>query len=108
MTLRGKISTGRDFNYFTKLEISSTTFQDDCDIVIPFTPKYICFLNEESGAGKICEYSCNGWTLHGDLDPQKTSIKMEFYDRVVSKVWFRVAAGSTGPLTIRVEAYGLP
>jgi hypothetical protein len=45
--------------------------------------------------------------VHGELDGATTSLtnKIEMPYRVVSKIWFRVKSGSTGPIKISVQAW---
>jgi hypothetical protein len=103
MVNRGPITNGRDFNFFQKIEVTSAGFTHDCDILIPFLTQGVMFLLEDSG---VVEYSFNGNTLHGDMDSGGASKGMVFDNRTIGKVWFRVASGSVGPITVRVEAWG--
>ena len=101
MTLRGPITKGRDFNFFQKVEISSVTFNDSCDVLVTFPTQGVIFLLEDTG---VIEYSFNGNTVHGDMDSSQASKGMTFDNRKISKVWFRLVSGSA-PITVRVEGW---
>lgn len=107
----GYKTQGRDFNYYTKLAVSATTFGGSSvdgyqpDIIIKFPTYGLIFLNEGSG---VVEYSFNGTTIHGELDSTKASSGLSFDNRVVSLAWFRVKAGSTGPINISIHAWSKP
>lgn len=108
----GKKTQGKDFNFFKKLEVSNTTFGVaadgyESDVSITFSTQGLFLLNEETAADKVVEYSFNGNTVHGELDPTLPSRGLMFDNRVVCPIWFRVKSGSTGPITIRVEAWGI-
>ena len=104
----GYTTNGRDFNFFQKVSVTATTFGGSSvdgyqpDIIITFPTQGVIFLNEGSG---IVEYSFNGNTLHGELDSTKPSVGLAFDNRVVSKVWFRVKSGSSGPIVVSVQAW---
>lgn len=110
----GYINYGRDNNYFQKFTVSNTTFGGQSvdgyqpTGIITFSTQYVLFINETTaGASKIVEYSFNGHTVHGELDCNTGSqtIKIEMPFRVVGKFWFRVKSGSSGPLTVSVQAW---
>lgn len=104
----GKTTIGRDFNFFEKLDVNWSTFGANSvdgyqpDMIITFTTTGITFINEGTG---VVEYSFNGNTIHGELNSAGLSNKMTFDNRVVSKIWFRVKTGSSGPITISVTAW---
>lgn len=106
----GYITNGRDFNFFEKLQVSTTTFGGDSvdgyqpDMVITF-PTYGLILHTEDSGSNIIEYSFNGNTVHGELIPGTGRSTPTFINRQVSLIWFRVKTGSTGPITISVEAW---
>ena len=108
----GKKNFGRDFNFYQKFEVVATDFGSESiggeqpDTVITFPTQGLMFFNEETGAGKVVEYSFNGNHVHGELDPTLIETPLIFNNRVASLIWFRVKAGSTGPITIRVDAWG--
>lgn len=108
----GKKNFGRDFNFYQKFEVvaadfgSESTGGEQPDTIITFPTQSIMFLNEETGAGKIVEYSFNGNHVHGELNPELPSRGLTFDNRVASTIWFRVKSGSSGPITIRVDAWG--
>ncbi len=106
---KAKIVLGRDFNFYDKASVTSTTFQDTCDMVITFSTQSVILTNESStgSSTSVVEYSFNGNNLHGELDSSLPSRQMVFENRVVSKIWFRVKSGSSGPITIRVDAWAI-
>src|SRR5271165_2767202 len=85
---------GRDFNFYQKSTITSTIFLGPTqpDFMITFPTQGVMFLNEDTA--NVVEYSFNGNTLHGELDPTKPSKAITFDNRVVSAIWFRIKAGS--------------
>lgn len=109
-----KINQSTDFNYFQKVDVNWSQFGAPDgytitdgygpDLVIKFVTQSIMFLNEGTG---VVEYSFNGVTVHGELDSANSSKFLTFDSRVVSTIWFRVKSGSTGPIKIRVDAWGL-
>lgn len=108
----GKKTLGKDFNYYQKMDISWSTFGGGSldgqspDMVITFPTQSVMFLNEETGGTQVVEYSFNGNTVHGELDPTLPSKALTFDNRVISLIWFRIKSGSSGPVTIRVDAWG--
>lgn len=106
----GYINNGKDYNFFEKVDVNTSTFGGDSidgyqpDMFITFVTQTIMMLNEGSG---IVEYSFNGNTVHGELDSSKASAALSFDNRIVSKIWFRIKSGSSGPITISVHAWGV-
>jgi hypothetical protein len=105
------LKQGRDSSFFTKVAVNWTSFgggQTDGqspDIIISFTTQGLMFLNLGSGSSNVVEYSFNGSTVHGELNPTNASAGMSFDNRVQSLIWFRLQSGSTGPVTISVQAW---
>ncbi len=102
---------GHDFNYFQKVAVNTSTFGGGSvdgyqpDMVITFSTQGAIFINEGSC---VIEYSFNGTTVHGELDSASSVTKsLTFNNRVISMIWFRVKTGSTGPITVSVQAWGL-
>jgi hypothetical protein len=108
---------GRDFNFYQKVEVNWSQFGASDgyttadgygpDLCITFPTQSVMFLNEETGSTSVVEYSFNGTTVHGELDPSLPSRGLSWDNRVISLIWFRVKAGSTGPVTVRVDAWGI-
>ena len=63
-------------------------------------------LNQGADATKTVEVSLNGYSTHFSLDPSTPSKALSFDNRVISLMWFRLAAGSAGPVTIEIIAWG--
>lgn len=105
----GKIKYGRDFNFYQKIDVTATDFGSNSidgyqpDMIITFPTQTVMFLNENSSG--VIEYSFNGNTVHGELDPTLPTRGMTFDNRVISLIWFRIKSGSSGPIMVRVDAW---
>lgn len=100
---KAPIDYGRDFNFYTKMNVTSAGFATDCDLVITF-PTYTVTFNLETSS--VVQYSFNGTTIHGELNSAQTSKDLKFESRVISKIWFKLVSG-TSPAIVRVEAWGI-
>jgi hypothetical protein len=110
-----KKKTGKSFNFYKLLEVDweqfgapdGYTLQDGYgpDIIIPFSTQSVSFVSLGLDATNTVEYSFNGTDIHGDLTPQTPSAALIFDNRQLSLIWFRLQPGSTGPVTIRIEAW---
>jgi len=118
----GKVTYGYAHNYFNKMAINWTTFgggatdgyQPDMIINLPEPTYTVIFTNLASAlsdgysaGGNVIEYSFDGNTVHGELGSQLYNIRSVFQNRVISCIWFRVQAGSSGPINVSVEAWGV-
>ena len=109
-----KKTQGHDFNFFSKVAVNWTQFGASDgyttadgygpDLVITFSTQTVMFLNEGNG---VVEYSFNGTTVHGELDSTKASAGLTFDNRVICLIWFRIKAGSSGPINVSVHAWGI-
>jgi len=108
-----KISKGRDYNFYQKISVIASDFGTNAidgqqpDVLFTFSAQTIMLLNENTSSTSVVEYSFNGYTVHGELDPTLPSKGLTFDDRSVPCIWFRVKAGSSGPITVRVDAWGI-
>jgi hypothetical protein len=110
-----KTTFGKDYNYYNKVAVNWSQFgapdgYTDADgygpdAIITFTTSTVMFLNEANSG--VVEYSFNGTTVHGELDAGLPSKGMTFDNRVISKIWFRLKNGSTGPINIRIDAWSI-
>ncbi len=115
-------TTGRDYNFFEKKSVSGTVFGSsnsdgysvtdgyNCDSFITFPTAGVIFHTEGSSATtSIIEYSFNGTTVHGELVPATATdagrTTLTFFNRKITAIWFRVKSGSTGPITVSIEAW---
>jgi hypothetical protein len=112
----GSVTLGFDRNFFEKLAVTATTFGGNNDgslyvpgpqpdMIITFNTQCVMMLNLGAGATNVVEYSFNGQVVHGELNPTNASVGMTFDNRIVSKIWFRIQSGSTGPVTVSVQAW---
>lgn len=106
----GYKNQGYDFNFFKKVAVNTATFGGGSvdgyqpDIVITFSTSGVIF-NTEGSSTNTVEYSFNGNTVHGELVPGTNRATLTFLNRTVSMIWFRVKSGSSGPITVSVEAW---
>lgn len=116
----GYISYGRDFNFFQKYSVTATTFGGDTvdgyqpSMIITFPTYGVIFTNlaldgytDGYTGNSIVEYSFNGQTVHGELGSNDNNISLTFENRVISLIWFRIQSGSSGPIPISVQAWGV-
>lgn len=112
------ITYGKDFNFYKEVSVSSAVFGGDtapdgysatdgydCNAIITFSTQGVMFLNQGSTSAQVVEVSFNGNTVHDVLDPSQPSKGITYDNRVVSKIWFRVKSGSTGPITVSIRAW---
>lgn len=103
---------GHDHNFFQKVAVSTNQFGGGStdgyqpDLLITFSTYGVIF-NTEGSSTNTVEYSFNGTTVHGELVPGTNRATLSFPNRVISMIWFRVKAGSTGPITVSVEAWAI-
>lgn len=90
---------GKDYNFFTKITVTDTSFPATSQITIPFGGQYGFSLVNEGSV--VVEYSFNGITLHGDLTPGTPTAAIIFDNRRVPAIWFRASSSSR----VRVEAW---
>ena len=90
------------FNFFTRVTVS-TQHCADCKIKWPFESGGMLLLNE-SASGIVVEYSFDGVTLHGDLDPDLPSMGISCDGRAEDTIYFRLKYASS-PATIRFEVW---
>ena len=88
------------YNFFSKFDVDGYDFPEEPQVSIDFHSIGISFLNK---GDFIIEYSFDGSTLHGDLDPSDVSAGLVFDNRVESKIFFRSVDGYS---TVRVEVWG--
>jgi len=107
----GYKTLGRDFNFFEVVSVNTATFGGGAidgyqpDIVVTFPTQGFSFISYGSASTNTIEYSFNGTTVHGELVPVTGSASLIFSNRTMATVWFRLKAGSSGPVNIRVEAW---
>ena len=87
------------WNFFDVVTVDGYSFPETPQVNFKFLSQGFSFLNR--GAGVI-QYSFDGSTLHGDLNPSDASIGITCDARIESKVWFRVVGASSD---VRVEAW---
>ena len=88
------------WNYFDVISVDGYDFPDEPQANFGFNSGGFSFLNRGS---YVIQYSFDGETLHGDLDPSDESRGAVFDNRYECKVWFKAVGGYS---TVRVEAWG--
>jgi hypothetical protein len=88
------------YNYFNVISVTETSFPATAQVNFTFSTQGICLLNRSLVA---VQYSFDGSTVHGDLNPDDASSGIFFDNRYESRIWFRVASGTA---TVRVEGWG--
>lgn len=107
-----RVSQGLDHNYFKLVSVTNTTFGVSSDGYNPDVFAWamnqgLSLINYGSGATNTVEYSFSGYNVHGELVPETPSASLVFDNRPVSKIWFRLKQGSSGPVSVRVEIWPL-
>lgn len=118
-----KLTYGYAHNYFQKVAVNWTTFggnavdgyQPDLVINLPEVTNTVIFTNLAPTFGTatpsyttaVIEYSFDGNTVHGELGSAPSNVSIYFANRVISTIWFRVQTGSSGPITVSVQAWGI-
>lgn len=114
------ITYGKDNNFYKEVSVSSSIFGGDtapdgysaidgynCNALITFSTQGVIFLNHGLTSTQVIEVSFNGNTVHDVLDPSQPSKGVTYDNRVISKIWFRVKSGSTGPIIVSIRAWAL-
>lgn len=103
-----KKTSGRDYNFYAKYSVSGSTFDFVTDgyCIVDF-PNYGLILTNENTDGAVVEYSFNGVDTHGELigTAGNPTRQLTFLQRQVSLIFFRVKSGSSGPITLRIDAW---
>jgi len=87
------------YNYFSVLDVDGYAFPTEPQASFDFNSQGFMFLNRGSHA---IQYSFDGSTVHGDLNPLDASRGLTFDGRCECKAWFK---GVDGYGTVRVEAW---
>jgi len=92
-----RIANGSGSDFYKKVTVSRTSFGDPNDgyrpdIFIPFSTTGIIILNEGPSVG--VQVSFNGFDVHDELSTAIGSTNFNYNNRVLSKIWLKVAAGS--------------
>jgi hypothetical protein len=114
---------GRSYDFYNKLGVTWSNFgggnNGNPDLFIPFETDTVQLINltvdqfipaSSSGAlaaTSVVEYSFNGTQVHGELGSGVHNIERTFIDRVIGLIWFRIQAGSTGPIVVTTQAWGI-
>ena len=87
------------WNFFEVVSVDGYDFPDTAQVSFGFNSQAFSLLNRGS---YVVEYSFDGETVHGDLDPSDASKGLAFDARVECRIWFRSVLGYS---TVRVEAW---
>lgn len=98
-----RIGYGQTFSYFKKITVSRTTYGDPndgyrCDIQIPFVCQGFSLSNQ---TGSVVSVSFDGFTDHDELDTTLVTKFVQYDNRVVSKMWFKVPS-ATATVVVRI------
>jgi hypothetical protein len=114
----GFTTNGRDYNFFQKYTVTSSTFGGDTvdgyqpSMIITFPTYGVIMTNLTASTGNtlatgsVVEFSLNGTAVHGELGSAFSNVSLKFENRVVSKIWFRLQSGSVGSPIVSVLAWG--
>ncbi len=91
----------KTFNFFDRLTITSGNFEDNM-VQWDFISAGILLLNEGT-TGNIIQYSFDGVSVHGDLDPDLASAGIAFDNRHQDRIYFRLSTGTSA--NVRVESW---
>ena len=106
-------SNGRIHDIYQQFVVIGYNFGDQTlsgaqpDFVPLFSVQSWALQTEGTLATHLVEFSLNGITVAGQLSPVLPS-RAQFYDnRPLSKIWFRLASGSVGPVTVDLTAWAI-
>jgi hypothetical protein len=90
--------------YSTSVDVAATaSYPTTAQVIIPFEPKRITVVVEESDAGEGAHVSFDGANDAGVLIQGMPSQGLVF-DQRVTKVWLKRFAAGAGTITVRVMA----
>lgn len=92
---------GKDFNYFSLITVSSTSFTSESQVTFGFRGQR-SFSLVNYGSVTV-HYSFNGNTVHGDLRPGTPTAAIAFDERYISGIWLKLA--TVGSAEVRIEAW---
>jgi hypothetical protein len=99
MTVNGPITAGKDFNFYRKVVVTSSSYNSDCDVNIAIKGMK-GFILCTYGAGTV-EFNFNGsTTTHGELKPSSPTEKLQFDNRRVDKIWFKLTSGVSATILV--------
>lgn len=93
---------GKDRFFFEKKTISSATFNNDADFLLPLISKNSVLLTND-GSG-VVEYSFNGIAVHGELNPILGKHAMTIQDPSIVKIWFRLKSGAASVVSVQNDS----
>ena len=96
------MARNREINYFTKVNVSSTSFELLANW--NFNSIGIALLVESTNSDDVIQYSFDGKNVHGDLTPLLPSQGIVVDNRIANKIWLRRAIAG-GAVLVRVEAW---
>jgi hypothetical protein len=96
-------------NFFQVVSVNQFTFGitdgTQPDVIMPFMSQGFSLINYSTASNNIVEYSFDGINVHGDLVPGSPSAALVFDYRTAGPIWFRLRAGASGPINVRVEGW---
>lgn len=98
------ITRRKSKNFFAKVEVSSTSFNNAQRVKWDFNSIGLALLVESNDSTDVVQYSFDGKDVHGDMTPLLPSEGIIFDNRFENNVWFRRASPGD-PVTVRIEAW---
>lgn len=89
---------GQDFNFFKKVTVTNSSFNNMSDIVIPFNTQGLMLINEDTSA--VVEFSFRGNTIHGEMNPNLPSRSLTFDNIKICAMWFRLKSGTSAIVSV--------
>jgi hypothetical protein len=102
-----RIGYGQSFDFYERENITGTTFGDSNDgyrqnMLIPFSTYGIIIVNEDPSVP--VDISFDGFHVHETLSTAAGITSVTYLNRVVCKIWFKVASSSAD---VSVRAWGI-
>lgn len=92
------------FHAFALPSVSAGTFGSPAITGLSQDPMHVMLFNKHATA--VVEYSHDGTTVHGELDPTDATAGQTLDDiRSGAGLWLRIKSGSTGPAVVFVKAW---
>ena len=98
----GPNTKGRDFNFFKRLTVVSTSFSSEPDVFI--NSGEFQSLSLILGGTVPIWFSYNGNTIHGDMEPNSITSCLSLTDASANKLWFKLKYDGYSDLRIETNS----